>query len=88
MSTKPLGEPITVGELRQIQRALVESCQLYKRKEDAEVLTKREYNLWQECLEEHDKISEEIQRIQEEEKSWVLVEEPWTLVEKEEKDTN
>ena len=86
MSTKPIGEPITVGEMQKIQRALVESCQLYKRKEEAEVLTEREYNLWQECLEEHDKITEEIKRIQEEEESWILVEEPWTLVEKEEED--
>ena len=86
MSTKPIGEPITVGEMQKIQRALVESCQLYKRKEEAEVLTKREYNLWQECLKEHDEITEEIKRIQEEEESWILVEEPWTLVEKEEED--
>ena len=80
MSTKPTGEPITVGELQHIQRALVESCRLYKRKEDAEVLTKREYHLWQECLAEYDKITEEIKRIEEEEKSWTIVEEPWTLL--------
>ena len=87
MSAQPLGEPLTIGELRQIQRALVESCQLYKRKEDAEVLTRREYNLWQDCLKEHDLITEEIQRIQKEEETWVLVEDPWTLVDKEEKTT-
>ena len=65
---------------------LTGAIRVSKRKEEAEVLTEREYNLWQECLEEHDKITEEIKRIQEEEESWILVEEPWTLVEKEEED--
>ena len=83
MSKKPTGEPITVVELRSIQRALVESCQLYEKKEKAGVLTHREYNSWCECLEEHTKIAEEIQRIQKEEESWIVVEDPWVLVEKE-----
>ena len=48
------------------------------------MLTNREYNAWCECLEEHTKIAEEIQRIQKEEESWIVVEEPWVLVEKEE----
>ena len=84
MSKKPTGEPISVVELRSIQRALVESCQLYAKKETAGVLTNHEYNAWCECLEEHTKITEEIQRIQKEEESWIVVEEPWVLVEKEE----
>ena len=85
MSKETTGAPITVEDRRSSQLALLKCCQQYQKKEKAGVLTPHEYNAWCECIEEHTKISAEIQRIQQEEGSWIVVEDPWVLVEKEDK---
>ena len=85
MSEKPSGLPILVEDLRGGQLALLKCCQQYQKKEKAGTLTPHEYNAWCECLEEHTKISAEIQQLQQEEGSSIVVEEPWVLVEKEDK---
>ena len=82
MSGSSTDAPISVQDLRSSQLALLKCCQQYQKKEQAGTLTSHEYNAWCECVEEHAKVSTEIQRIQQEEESWIVVEEPWVLVEK------
>ena len=85
MSKKVTGEPISVEDLRSSQLALLKCCQQYQKKEKSGVLTPHEYNAWCECLEEHTRVTAQIQQIQQEEDSWIVLEEPWVLVEKTDK---